>query len=74
MLSAQYKPSYFWTAALNIMIDQDAYERTHSPADRQLVKDLVTTWIKQNGTSWTSWNTWNDDIGWAIRRPATPTG
>jgi glycosyl hydrolase family 76/ricin-type beta-trefoil lectin protein len=65
VLTGTYKPSYFWNAALNIMIAQDAYERTHSPADRQLVSDLVTTWIKQNGTTWTSWNPWNDDIGWA---------
>jgi hypothetical protein len=53
-----------WIAALNVAVAEDAYERTHSPADWQLVKNLVTTFMASVGTTWTSWDTWNDDIGW----------
>jgi len=52
-----------WIAALDIQVAQDEYERTHSPADRQLVNNLVTTFLADEGTDWTS-DTWNDDIGW----------
>ena len=52
-----------WVAAMNVQIAQDAYERTHSPLDRQLVADLMNTFIKQYDYDWTK-NGWNDDIGW----------
>ena len=53
-----------WIAGLDIQVAQDQYERTHSPADRQLVNNLVTTFLADDGTTWTSWDTWNDDIAW----------
>ncbi len=59
-------PSGTWIAALNIQIAQDVYERTHAPADRQLVRDLVTSFLKKEGTTWTAWDGWNDDVAWMI--------
>ncbi|WP_410589363.1 RICIN domain-containing protein [Amycolatopsis sp. lyj-23] len=55
-----------WIAALNIQVAQDVYERTHSAADRQRVRDLIGTFLKYEGTNWTSWATWNDDLAWMI--------
>jgi Glycosyl hydrolase family 76/Ricin-type beta-trefoil lectin domain/Ricin-type beta-trefoil lectin domain-like len=66
-----------WIAALDIMVAQDVYQRTHAPADRQRVSDLVTTFIKHEGTTWTSWDSWNDDIAWmetAVLRGYQATG
>jgi hypothetical protein len=59
-------PSGTWIAALNIGVAQDAYERTHTPAARQQVSDLVTSFLKKEGTTWTSWDGWNDDIAWML--------
>ena len=59
-------PEYMWIQALDDQVAQDAYERTHSPAYRTLVNNLVSTYIKLNGKTWTSWDTWNDDIGWGL--------
>lgn len=55
-----------WIAALNIQVAQDVYERTHSAGDRQRVRDLISTFLKYEGTNWTSWATWNDDLAWMI--------
>jgi hypothetical protein len=55
-----------WIAGLNIAVAEDVYERTHSPADWELVKGLVTTFLNDDGTDWTSWDGWNDDIGWML--------
>lgn len=53
-----------WIAALNILVAQDVYERTHAAADRQRVNDLISTFLKFEGTTWTDWATWNDDVAW----------
>ena len=66
-----------WIAALDILVAEDVYERTHAAADRQRVSDLVTTFIAKEGTTWTSWDTWNDDIAWmetAVLRGYQDTG
>ncbi len=55
-----------WIAGLDIAVAEDDYERTHSPADRTLVNNLVTTFLNDDGTTWTSWDGWNDDIGWML--------
>jgi Glycosyl hydrolase family 76/Ricin-type beta-trefoil lectin domain-like len=55
-----------WIAGLDVNVAQDRYERTHSPADWELVKQLVTTELADDGTDWTSWDGWNDDIGWMV--------
>ena len=68
--SAYYKSSLSksaedgtWTASLDIMGEEDAYERTGSAADRALVNNLCATWLKNTPPPWT-WDGWNDDIGW----------
>ena len=73
--SAYYKQSIHngaadntWVASLDIMGEEDAYERTGSPAQQTLVSNLCTTWLQNTppgsaATPW-SWDGWNDDIGW----------
>jgi hypothetical protein len=52
-----------WTFDLDIQGAEDAYERTQSPQLRQLVNNLLTTWLIYTPPPW-SWDGWNDDIGW----------
>ena len=52
-----------WVFALDIEVAQDAYERTRSPQHRQLVSELLETFLKQNSYDWKG-NTWNDDMAW----------
>ncbi|MBC8134901.1 MAG: RICIN domain-containing protein [Fibrella sp.] len=52
-----------WVASLDIMVAEDAYERTGSAAHKALVNDLCTTWLQNTPPPWT-WDGWNDDIGW----------
>ena len=73
--SAYYKSSLSngnaagtWVASLDIMAEEDAYERTGSPAQQTLVNNLCATWLQNTppgstSTPW-SWDGWNDDIGW----------
>jgi hypothetical protein len=52
-----------WTFSLDIQVAEDAYERTGTLANRQLVNSLCETWLIQTPPPW-SWDGWNDDIGW----------
>ncbi len=52
-----------WVFALDIEVAEDAYERSRTPQRRQLVIDLLDSFLAQNGHDWTG-NTWNDDIAW----------
>jgi len=52
-----------WTGALDIMVAQDAYERTGSTAHKNLVNTLCTTFLQKFPPGYT-WDGWNDDIGW----------
>ena len=68
--SAYYKSSISngnaagtWVASLDIMGEEDAYERTGSAAHKTLVNNLCTTWLQNTPPPWT-WDGWNDDIGW----------
>jgi predicted alpha-1,6-mannanase (GH76 family) len=61
--STSTSPSKWFVAALNIAIAEDAYQRTRTPGSRQLVLDLVTFMINDNGRDWTP-NSWNDDMAW----------
>lgn len=56
-------PDGTWTFSLDIEGAEDAFERTQSPQQRQLVNNLLTTWLIQTPPPW-SWDGWNDDIGW----------
>jgi hypothetical protein len=55
-------PDGTWTFSIDIMGAEDAYERTHSPVQQQLVNNLCTTWLIQTPLPWN--DGWNDDIGW----------
>ena len=73
--SAYYKKSLSdgaadgtWVASLDIMGEEDAYERTGSAVQKALVNTLCATWLQQTppGSAdqpW-KWDGWNDDIGW----------
>lgn len=52
-----------WLASLDIMVAEDAYERTGSAAHKTLVNNLCTTWLQNTPPPW-DWDGWNDDIGW----------
>ncbi|HTJ00097.1 MAG TPA: TIM-barrel domain-containing protein, partial [Dongiaceae bacterium] len=52
-----------WVQALEIQLAEDAYERTHSLNDLQLVADLTTTFLAKENYNW-ALDTWNDDIAW----------
>jgi hypothetical protein len=56
-------PDGTWTMCLDIQGAQDAYERTQSPQQQQLLNDLLKTFLIQTAPPW-SWDGWNDDIGW----------
>jgi hypothetical protein len=69
-------PDGTWTMSIDIEGEEDAYERTHSPQQRQLVNSLLTTFLIQTPPPW-SWDGWNDDIGWfslALARGYQMTG
>jgi hypothetical protein len=55
-------PDGTWTMCLDIQGQEDAYERTQSPQQRQLINSLLTTFLIQTPPPW-SWDGWNDDIG-----------
>jgi MYXO-CTERM domain-containing protein len=55
-----------WVGALDIAIAEDRYMFTHSAADRQLVSDLMTTFVAKEGTTWINNSSWNDDMAWMI--------
>lgn len=52
-----------WTGALDIMVAEDAYERTGSAAHKNLVNNLCTTFLQKFPPGYT-WDGYNDDIGW----------
>ena len=52
-----------WVASLDILVAEDAYERTGSVTNKTLVNNLCTTWLNNTPPPWT-WDGWNDDIGW----------
>jgi hypothetical protein len=56
-------PDGSWSGSLDILVAEDAYERTGDPDTRNLVYNLLTTWLNKNPPPW-DWDGWNDDIGW----------
>jgi MYXO-CTERM domain-containing protein len=65
VVSAGTERSGTWVGALDIAVAEDVYQRTHSAQSRQLVSDLVTTFIAKEGTDWKG-DTWDDDIAWMV--------
>ncbi len=57
------KPMGTWGASLDIMVAEDAYERTGSPEHKALVNELCASWLKRTPPPW-DWDGWNDDIAW----------
>lgn len=51
------------TAALDIQVAEDVFERTGSDEDKTLVNNLCATWLTNTPPPW-DWDGWNDDIGW----------
>lgn len=52
-----------WTGAIDIMLAEDAYERTGSSAHKALVETLCTTFLQKFPPGYT-WDGYNDDEGW----------
>lgn len=63
--SALHGTSYegTWVAALNIEVAEDVYLHTRTPAQRQMVSNLLNTFLARENYDW-SGNTWNDDMAW----------
>jgi len=57
--------AFMWGQAYLITGVEDAYDRSQSAADKQLVRDLLVTFEKKNSAD-LSWDSWNDDTAWAI--------
>jgi len=55
-----------WVGALDIAVAEDRYLYTHSAADRQLVSDLMTTFVAKEGSKWINNSSWNDDMAWMM--------
>ena len=55
--------STFWMWAEEIEMIEDTYERTHSPATRQMIEQSIAGFAHVHGTNW-MWNKYNDDIMW----------
>jgi MYXO-CTERM domain-containing protein len=54
-----------WIDGLVIEMVEDVYQRNHTDAHRQLINDLVTSYLANAGTDW-SGDPWNDDLGWMM--------
>ncbi|OUJ71027.1 glycoside hydrolase family 76 protein [Hymenobacter crusticola] len=57
------EPDGTWTLALDIFGMQDTYERRNSAADKTLINDLCTSFLKLNPPPY-AWDGWNDDLAW----------
>jgi hypothetical protein len=55
--------AYFWGQGFMITALEDAYDRTKTPDRKQLINDLLASFLTKETTDW-SWNSWNDDIAW----------
>ena len=57
------KPEGTWVGALDVEFADDVCLRMRTPAQLQLINDLLTTFLAQNDFDW-SQDTWNDDLAW----------
>lgn len=57
--------AFMWQQAYMITMVCDAYDRTPSTARKQLITDLLNTFLYYETTD-LSWDSWNDDVQWAI--------
>ncbi|KAF2966742.1 hypothetical protein GQX73_g6837 [Xylaria multiplex] len=56
-------PDETWPASLDILVAEDAFDRTGDTARMTLVNNLLNSWLVATPPPW-SWDGWNDDIGW----------
>lgn len=56
--------AYFWGQAFMITGLIDGYERVPNSTRKQLVIDLVNSFLNNETYDW-SWNSWTDDIAWS---------
>ena len=56
-------PDLTWAASLDILVAEDAFDRTGSSDRKNLVGNLLNTWLSATPPPW-DWDGWNDDIGW----------
>ncbi|WP_207535328.1 RICIN domain-containing protein [Desertivirga arenae] len=56
-------PDNFWELALDIMVAEDAYERSGTAANRTLVNNLCTSYLRIHPPPF-DWDGWNDDVAW----------
>jgi predicted alpha-1,6-mannanase (GH76 family) len=57
-------PTYFWSQAEEIEGALDAYERTWTSRNREVVTELLHGFVQTNGKTWEH-NKYNDDCMWA---------
>lgn len=55
--------SHFWIRAEQIEMIEDAWDRTHDDATRQMIEQAIAGFVRGHGTDWTT-NKYNDDIMW----------
>ena len=62
--------AFMWGQAYMIAGVEDAYERNNAPDRKQLVTELLNTFIENeiahDKNKDLAWDTWNDDLQWAI--------
>ena len=62
--------AFMWGQAYMITGVEDAYERNNAPDRKQLVADLLNTFMAKDITpdpnKTLAWDKWNDDIEWAL--------
>ena len=56
---------YFWGQGFCITSIIDAYERNPTADRKQIVSDLLNSFLNRETTNWT-WNDWDDDIAWCL--------
>ncbi|KAI1298378.1 glycoside hydrolase family 76 protein [Xylaria venustula] len=56
-------PDTTWPASLDILVAEDAFDRTGDASRMTLVNNLLNSWLTATPPPW-SWDGWNDDIGW----------
>ena len=56
--------AYFWGQGFMITAMEDAYDKNPTAARKQLVIDLLNSFLNKETYDW-SWNSWTDDIAWA---------
>jgi hypothetical protein len=57
--------AYFWEHAYLITAAEDIYDASPTDAHRQIIKDLVGSFLDKEKGDW-KWDPWDDDIEWVV--------